>query len=517
MATEAELAGAKENLRDSFLALALAPDNRKAAQQADTALRELDRLFDGGQPTLRQSLSTPKIVVLVIAAAAPLAAMVGTVPLAFADGNGPGVPGMFAVAGIVLLCFSVGYAAMSRRIVNAGGFYTYLSCGLGKPVALGGGLLAVLSYNAVCVGLIGAFGYFLHLGLAQSGISIPWQVFAAIALAASGLLGYRKIDVSARVLRVLMYAEIMVLLVLTVFVIARRGAAAVPLTSFAPRTVLGGAVGVTMMFAFSAFIGFESAALYGEEAHNPRRSVPLATYASVIVISVFYAFTSWVAVGAVGPAHLRSVARRELGNLFFMISDDFASPALTLVMQLLLVTSLFAAILALHNATNRYMFVLGRERVLPGWLGQVHSRHASPHHASLVQTSINVVVITVFAAAGLNPYTSLATSMIGLGTLGIVALQAATSVAVIGFFRNRAGRHWWRTFGAPGLGAAGLITAVILLVRNFGVLTGTHNVVVSALPWLLPAAVACGVGYALWLRRSHPERYAGLAATKIRD
>lgn len=472
---------------------------------------------DGAAPTLRRSLNTPKIVVLVIAAAAPMAAMVGTVPLAFAVGNGPGVPGMFAVAGIALLCFSVGYAAMSRRIVNAGGFYTYLSSGLGKPPAVGGGLVAVLSYNAVCVGLIGAFGYFVHLGLAQYNINIPWQVAAAIAIAATALLGYRKIDVSARVLRVLMSAEIVVLLVLAVFVIVHRGAAAVPPSSFSPRTVLSGTVGVTMMFAFSAFIGFESAALYGEEAHNPRRSVPLATYSSVIVISVFYAFTSWVAVGAIGPAHLRSVARQQLGNLFFKISDTFASSLLTTVMQVLLITSLFAAILALHNATNRYMYVLGRERVLPGWLGQVHSGHASPHRASVVQTAVNVVVVGIFAVAGLDPYTNLATSMIGLGTLGIVALQAATSVSVIGFFRNRADRHWWRTFLAPGLGAIGLITGVVLLVRNFSVLTGTHNVVVSALPWLLAAGVVSGVGYALWLRSSHPDRYAGLAATMIRE
>ncbi len=404
------------------------------------------------RPALRRSLSTSKIVVMVIAAAAPLAAMVGTVPLAFAVGNGPGVPGMFAIAGIILLCFSVGYAAMSRRIVNAGGFYTYLSCGLGRSPAVGGGLVAVLSYNATCMGLIGAFGYFLHLGLAQSGINIPWEAFSAVAIAATAVLGYRQIDISARMLRVLMALEITVLLVLAVFVIAHRGASALPPASFEPHTVFNGTVGITLMFAFSAFIGFESAALYGEEAHNPRRSVPLATYLSVIVIAVFYAFTSWIAVGAVGPAHLRGVARHQLGNLFFKISNEFASPALTTVMQLLLITSLFAAILALHNASNRYMYVLGRERVLPGWLGHVHPRHMSPSRASTAQIALDVVVIGAFAAAGLNPYTTLATSMIGLGTLGIVSLQAATSVAVIGFFRNRPDRSWWRTLVAPGPG-----------------------------------------------------------------
>ncbi len=470
---------------------------------------------DGGG--LRRSLDTPKIVALVIAAAAPMAAIVGTVPLAFAIGNGAGVPGLYAVAGLILLCFSVGYAAMSRRIVNAGGFYTYISRGLGKPPAIAAGLIAVLSYNATCIGLVGAFGYFLHLGLVQQfHLGVPWQVWAAVIIALVGLLGYRQIDVSARVLRILMAAEVAVLLVLDAFVIARNGASAFPATSLNPGTVFGGASGVTLMFAFASFIGFESAALYGEEAHNPRRSVPLATYFSVTLIAVFYGFTTWVTVGAIGAPHLRSTARASLGNLFFNLSDRYANSALTTVMQVLLITSLFAATLALHNASNRYMFVLGRERVLPGWLGVVHERHGSPHRASLAQTAITTVCVLAFAVAGLNPYLNLATSMIGLGTLGIVTLQATASLSVVAFFWRRPDRQWWRTVLLPGLGTAGLLTGVVLLARNFRVLVGTANPVVNALPALLPVLVAAGVSYALWLRKHHQDRYAALATVTDR-
>jgi amino acid transporter len=456
-------------------------------------------------------------VFLVVAAAAPLAAMVGTVPLAFAIGNGVGVPGMFALAGVILLCFSVGYAAMSRRIVNAGGFYTYLSRGLGKPVAVGGGLVAVLAYNATTVGLVGAFGYFMKLAAAQEGLQTPWELWTAVGIGLVAILGYRQIDVSARVLRILMCGEILVLGVFDLFVIGHKGGAALPASSFAPHSVFTGAVGVTMMFALASFIGFESAALYGEEARNPRRSVPLATYISVTVIAVFYAFTSWVAVGAVGPAHLRAAANAQLGNLFFNLSDSYASHALTQIMQVLLLTSLFAAILALHNATNRYVYVLGRERVLPQWLGQVHGRHHSPSRASLVQSTLNTVVAAAFALAGLDPYVNLATTMIGLGTLGIVALQAAAAFSVLGFFRQRSDRHWWRTFLAPLLGAAGLTAAIFLLTANFAVLTGTGNPVVTALPWLLVAATVGGVAYALWLRSRHPDRYAALAQVDLRE
>jgi hypothetical protein len=57
---------------------------------------------------LRGTLTTPKIVLLVVAAAAPLACVVGTVPLAFALGDGAGLPAVFVFAGVVLLCFSAG-------------------------------------------------------------------------------------------------------------------------------------------------------------------------------------------------------------------------------------------------------------------------------------------------------------------------------------------------------------------------------------------------------------------------
>ncbi|MEC3976890.1 APC family permease [Amycolatopsis sp. H20-H5] len=465
----------------------------------------------------RRTLGTPKIVFLVISAAAPLAALVGTVPLAFAIGNGAGVPAMFVFAGLTLLCFSVGYAAMSRRVVNAGGFYSYLSAGLGRPPAVGGGLVAVISYNAITVGLAGAFAYFTQLIASSYGLDLPWQLWAALGVAAMAFLGYRQIDMSARVLSVLMIAEVAILLLLDVAVLIRKGGAALPAASFDPKVVLGGGIGISLMFALISFIGFESAALYGEESRNPKRSVPLATYASVILIGVFYALTSWIAVGAVGADQLQQVAGSQLGTLFSGLTDDYLGSSVTVVMQILLCTSLFAGMLAMHNAANRYLFVLGRDRVLPHGLSAVHAKHASPHRASLTQTAFTVLVIVVFAVAGLDPYVNLSTTMVGLGTLGIVALQAAAAVSVIGFFRKHPDRHWWRTMLAPGLGFAGLVASVVLVVGNFETLTGTTAVAVTSLPWLLVAAAAGGVGYGYWIRARHPRRYADLANVERRD
>jgi hypothetical protein len=128
-----------------------------------------------------------------------------------------------------------------------------------------------------------------------------------------------------------------------------------------------------------------------------------------------------------------------------------------------------------------------------------------------------VVAVTLFAVAGLDPYVNLATTMTGVGTLGIVVLQAAAALSVLGFFRRRADRHWWRTGVAPALGFAGLAASAVLVVRNFAMLTGTRAAAVDALPWLLLVVAVAGFGFAHWVRLRHPRRYAALAAVESFD
>lgn len=463
-----------------------------------------------GAPTL----TTAKIVFMVVAAVAPLSAVVGTVPLAFALGTGAGVPAAYAICGVVLLCFAAGYAAMGRHIVSTGGFYTYIRHGLGRIPAVSSAFVAALAYNAFTCGLIGACAYFCKLALHDlCHVNVPWTLLAAAVLVLVGLLGRRQIDLSARMLALLLTVELVVLIVLDVAITGHKGADAFPATSFAPHTATHGALGVTLMLAFISFLGFESAALYGEEAKDPKRSVPRAVYASVVLITVFYGLTSWIAVGGIGPDHLRDRSGAELGNLFFTLDTQYVAGWVTKAMEVAVCTSLFASTLSLHNATSRYMYALGRDRVLPSALGAAHPRTGAPATASLVQIVINAIVAAAFAVAGLKPYLNLATSMLGLGTVGIIVLQAAAALSIVAYFRrNRGLTGLWSGLVAPLLGAAGLIAAVVFVLRNFDTLSGTDSPVVHALPWLVLVAAAGGVWRALWMRSHSADDYDSLAA-----
>ena len=157
------------------------------------------------------------------------------------------------------------------------------------------------------------------------------------------------------------------------------------------------------MFAFASFIGFESAALYGEEAEDPERSIPRATITAVVLIGVFYCLTSWVIVGAGGVAQAAALPADDVGSLVFDQAEAYLGETFVSIMAVFFVTSVLASLLAMHNAASRYMFALGREGLLPRRLGQFHPRRYAPSYASATQSVVNAVVVLAFAAFGRAP------------------------------------------------------------------------------------------------------------------
>ncbi|PQZ93653.1 amino acid permease [Arthrobacter sp. MYb227] len=467
-------------------------------------------------PTQRQVLSTRKVVFLVIAAAAPMGAMVGNVPLALTRTNGIGLPAAFVLAAVILLCFSEGYGAMNARVVNSGAFYTYIARAMGKPAGAAGAYAAFVGYTSMALGIGTAFGYFTHLVFAGLGLSVPWFVFTACGSALVGFLGYRSAELSVKVLGVLMVLEFAILIIFNIAVVGTKGVAAFPIDSFAPNQAFSSTLGIALLFALTSFIGFESAAIYGEESKNPERTVPRAMYISVASISAFYVITAWIIIGAAGGLKAPAMAESQLGDLVFTLAKDYGGEALYSATAVLLCTSILASYLALHNAASRYLFALGREQMMPRVFGGFHARHLRPHIASLTITAFTVLILGFMALLGVDPYTVIAAGFVGLGTRGIIFVQAITAVAVLMFFWKREDRSLWRGIIAPAIGALGLGAGFILATLNYPTLTGSDSAWVNLVPLLLPLVAIIGVFVSLRQRQSNPEAYANFAASVLR-
>lgn len=436
------------------------------------------------------------IFILVVAAAAPLAAVVGNGALGVLLGNGVGMPGSYLIAGLVLILFAVGFVRMSPHVQRGGAFYAYVRHGLGAYAGAAAAFIAIIVYTMMVVGSAAGFGFFASLFFAENlGANISWQIWAAIALLIVALVGYREIALGARLLAVMLTLEVLILVALMIAVFAPSSPAHITFTSFMPSSIFSGSLGIGLMFAFVSFLGFESAAIYSEEAKEGHHTVSRALIAAVLFISVFYGLAMWSVILAFGDDNVAAAAAENPGTLVFRAFAQYMHPAFMVAAEFLMATSALAATIALHNATSRYLFALGREGLLPQAFGKLHLKLQSPHIASIAVTLVTAILTALFAIGKADPLMTVLSSTFGLAALGIILLQAATSLSVVIFT--------WRTrqqqTGAllsnlliAILATVGLFVAAVLVVVNYSTLTGDLGVLNYA-PWLIPAAALVGI------------------------
>jgi amino acid transporter len=460
------------------------------------------------------TLSAAFITLLVISAASPLSVVAGGFPIGIMLGNGAGTPALVVTALVLLLMFAAGYTAMATCVTSAGGFYAMVARGLGGVAGGAAAMVAIVGYVTLQFGLYGILGAVTSQALhAQCGLVAPWWACAFVAMATVAFFGYRQIDFSARVLGCFVVAEYAVVLALDFLILARHGASGINASSFAPATVAGGNPFIGLLFCFAAFIGFEATTIYGEEAKDPKRSIPVATYAALILIGCFYSFSLWCLVLGTGAGQVVDVIKAldDPTNFLYILSQKYAGEGFTTLLRGMFIMSIYAGLVSFHNSAARYFFSMGREGLLPAALGFTHPVHKSPHRASILQSVLCAVVVAAFAVAGADPVLNLFAWLSNLATVCVLALMVATAVSVAVYFRGDShGYGALRILVLPLASAAGLLVVLALAVANFDVLTGASRVLSASLLLLVPAGAAGGWIAARRLRTKEPARYARL-------
>jgi amino acid transporter len=465
------------------------------------------------------------VLFLTVTGAAPISAMLFNVPIAVGYGNGIGAPAAFLVATVILLIFSVGYAAMASKVTAVGGFYSFISHGLGRELGMGFGFGSVVAYSVFEASLAGGFAYFANLDItAWFGVNVPWPILALIMIVGISILTFFDVKVSTAILGVALVGEVAILTIFAIGVFTSSGAhvdiAAInPINAFhgfaAHEKLAAGAAGIGLFFAFWSWVGFEMAPNYAEESRDPKRIVPLSLYVSVLGLGIFYVIISWAGVS--GYAKIDdaiAMSQTNSANFFFDPATRLIGGWVALLMSILILSGSFACGMAFHNTAARYLYSLGRERVLPAALGKTHAVHRTPYIASFTQSVIAAVIILIFAIKeGSNdPTTQAYLEVYGLmalvGTILIVTSQAVVSLAIIMYFRTHHpdDHHWWKTLVAPLIALVTQAYVVYLCVANMDFLGGGLRFA-DYIVWIDLAVLVVGVLGAFYIKASDPEKY----------
>jgi amino acid transporter len=411
----------------------------------------------------------------------------------------------------------VGYVAMARKLTATGGFYSFISHGLGRELGMATGICGVLAYSLFEVSLAGGFAYFANAKLNQYGWDVPWPVLALGMVLLISLLTYFDIELSVKVLGVALVSEIAILLIFDAVVFFQGGGpSGISLTPISPVEAFGGAAaGIGIFFAFWSWVGFEAIPIYAEESRNPRRIVPLGTYVSVVGLGILYTLTAWALISAYDiDTVVARAADASLPSPFFTAMASFGNQFLADVMSYLIITGSFACGMAFHNAASRYFYAMGRERVLPPILGKTHQTHRSPHVASIAQSSIAALLILIwaFSAGWDKPFENAYLRVYGLmavqGVVWILAIQALCAAAIVVYFyrHHRDEVHWWRTLLAPAIAFVAQIVVIWLLFDNIEFL-GAGLTYADQIWWISLLVFGAGIALAYYFKTRDRERY----------
>lgn len=439
------------------------------------------------------SLGFVGIAFFVIAAAAPMAAFVGAGPVLFSI-MGPGVPLVYVMVAVVIALFAVGYLRMSRHIVHAGGFVAYIARSLGKHAATGAAGIVIVTYIALQVGFWAQFGVFAQqLAAGWLGIDLPVWAWALAFIVLTTALAMRGVDLNLKVLGILLVLEIAVVAILVIGIVIGATGNPPSIESFSPSVLANPGFGVAVLFVFACFTTFEATTVFSEEARDPRRTIPLALYAVVLFVAVFYTVATWAVSYAVGPDEVQQAATEDLAGIIFGLAATYVGPWLDVTMQVLVVSSFIAMLIGMQNMFARYGFALARAGVLPKPLARVGRRSQAPAAAALANGVIVAVIVTGSLLAGADAIEVVYAWFVALGTVGFIVMMALASLAIVVFFvREKVEHGFWTTKAAPAASLVLVAAVLVIALQNYDAMLFSEGATAKLLLWLIPIGFALG-------------------------
>jgi amino acid transporter len=410
-----------------------------------------------------------------------LAFGVTAAPAAAAASAGAAVPVAYLIAGLGSLCLGTVIARFARRIAHAGGLYAYAARGLGPGTGFLAGWMYAVAFALGISFVLAVSAEFLATVLTANTSWHPgWFPLYCIELALILLIALADVRVSMRVQLAVAVVGVLTVVALGLVIVAKGGAQGLSWRPFDPGEAPSGhGLALAVVLAFTGFIGFEAAAVLGEEAAEPRRVIPRAILGTVLVATVYFVFVAWAqAVGfglssigkwASDPTALATLSGRYVGHWFA-----------TLVDVVVVVDSFVAALAGVH-LTARTLFAMGRDRGLPRAFAATTPRFGSPYIGVALSVALTLVLgATLARHYGVGLYFAM---MATTGALGVLLVYILVALAGAAYF--------WRIRHEPGQSWNAVLDAAFPLAA---VAVCGYAIYYSVVP--LPAAP---IGYSLWI------------------
>lgn len=379
----------------------------------------------------KDNLSIIETIALSVAIIAPTAVMALNVSL-MAEKAQFSAPLVFLISMIIVGLVSYSIIEFNHYISSAGSLYTFNEKALGKKAGFTSGWALLLAYIMLGAGTSAGLGTFTSKFLALFGINIGWLPLSLILSLGMILVGITDAKICNRIMLSMEGLSIFLILILSVIIIFKVGTTTgLSLVPLKTNGVSLSALASTSVFAFLAFIGFESASSLGEETKNPKKYIPIAIGSAVFVTGLFYLVCSYAQVIGFGinEKGVKALASStlpltDLANIYM---PKFYGTLLILSASL----SFFSCSLGAYSAGSRMLFSMSRDGLMPKAMMKLHHKYNTPYAALILITIVAMIVqVPLFKKDGIDVFGYFAT----IGTLAILVSYIITSIGAVAYF-----------------------------------------------------------------------------------
>lgn len=405
-------------------------------------------------------------------------------------------PVVILLAGIAIALLGNTLAEFSRSIPSTGSFITFIGKTFGPLMAVTTTIVVSLGYIIAIASVVDISGGWAQIILQKYvGINIPWQVLTLLFVGIAFYLLVRGVHLSTQWAGYFFALEMVVLLLVSVIVLATH-AATLSFAPFNPSNISGGLAGLGLGFpiAIYLFIGWENSASLAEETADPRRNVPKAIYASILLMALSYLLFMYATVVAF------NYDDKALSSSLvpFVDAAQKISGILAFLVYLAGFTSIMSSMIAASNSQARLIFNAAREGMLPAWMAKVYPRRSTPWASFVVFFGVSLVIVYATGWTT-DPVTF----------FGDVATLGAIPISLVYLVSNLALPFYYRRFHPDQFSVLRhLILPVLgILAIGFplwGLIQPGQPVPANLFPWISLGIVVVALVYAFILTRRDP-------------
>jgi amino acid transporter len=374
--------------------------------------------------------------------------------------NGSG--GMVALAyviGMVAMMFTaLSYAQMVRAFPMAGSVYSYAGRGIAPPVGFLAGWVILLDYVLV-PGLL-----YLVASVAMHSLvpGIPVWIWLALFVVLNTVVNYLGIQMTARVNRIMLVAELIVLAIFLVIGVVALASGKGNGFSFSPLynadtfswSVVFGAVSIAVL----SFLGFDGISMLAEESREEARQIGRAMVGALLLAGTLFVVQTWVASLLVPDAATLLADGDPEGTAFYDAARVAGGGWLAGLTALATAIAWgFANSLVAQAATSRLLYAMARDRQMPRFLSRINERHKVPANATLLVAALSLVLGLYMASR--DDGISLLSTLVNFGAM--TAFLALHVAVVVHYVVRHGSRDWWRHVVVPVAGFLILLYVVI--------------------------------------------------------